>query len=385
MSNQVIFTNARVVTRDDVFAGTVRVEGGRITAVERGRANGTTAAAGAMNLRGDYLVPGMVDVHTDNLERHMLPRSTARWPGLPALLSHDAQVAGSGITTVLDAVCVGMDYNAEGSVRDFGDDSAAALREATAAGWLRAEHFLHLRCDLPGKDTADQLEELLDEPLLRMVSLIDHTPGQRQVRDLSRARKAFSQQGRFSDEEWEERVAWMREKQAKYAPANRRRVLELMEGRAIPVASHDDTTVEHVEEAHAAGIRISEFPTTIEAAHAAKCRGMLTVMGAPNVVLGKSQSGNVSVREVAAAGLLDCLSSDYAPISMLHAAFLLAEGDEGRLPKAMAMVTANPAAAVGLHDRGVIEAGRRADLIQVQAGGAIPRVVQVWREGERVA
>jgi len=151
------------------------------------------------------------------------------------------------------------------------------------------------------------------------------------------------------------------------------------------VASHDDTTVEHVAEAHASGIRICEFPTTLEAAQAARSRGMSTVMGAPNVVLGKSQSGNVSVREVTAAGLLDCLSSDYAPISMLHAAFLLAEGDEGRLPEAVAMVTANPAAMVGLHDRGIIEAGRRADLVQVQASGAIPRVVRVWREGERVA
>jgi alpha-D-ribose 1-methylphosphonate 5-triphosphate diphosphatase len=244
---------------------------------------------------------------------------------------------------------------------------------------------LHLRCDLPGKDTAAQLEAFLDEPLLRMVSLMDHTPGQRQVRDLTRARQAFAKEGRFSEQDWEERLEQMRERQARYAPANRRRVLELMEGRRVAVASHDDTTVEHVEEAHVAGIRISEFPTTLEAAHAAKCRGMLTVMGAPNVVLGKSQSGNVSVREVAAAGLLDCLSSDYAPISMLHAAFLLAEGDEGRLPEAVAMVTANPAAITGLEDRGVIEAGLRADLVQVQAGGPIPRVVQVWREGERVA
>jgi len=385
MRNEIIFTNARVVTRDDVFIGTVRAADGRIAAVERDRANGTAAPAGAVDLRGDYLVPGMVDVHTDNLERHMLPRSTARWPGLAALLSHDAQVAGSGITTVLDAVCLGMDYNAEGPVRDFADDSVVALREATASGWLRAEHFLHLRCDLPGKDTAVQLESFLDEPLLRMVSLIDHTPGQRQVRDLARARRAFAQQGRLSEQEWVERLAWMRGKQAKYAAANRRRVLDLMDGRAIPVASHDDTTVEHVAEAHASGIRICEFPTTLEAAQAARSRGMSTVMGAPNVVLGKSQSGNVSVREVTAAGLLDCLSSDYAPISMLHAAFLLAEGDEGRLPEAVAMVTANPAAMVGLHDRGIIEAGRRADLVQVQAGGAIPRVVRVWREGERVA
>jgi alpha-D-ribose 1-methylphosphonate 5-triphosphate diphosphatase len=214
---------------------------------------------------------------------------------------------------------------------------------------------------------------------------MDHTPGQRQVRDLARSRRVLERQGPISDEEWERRLAEMREKQAKYAAENRRLLLELVKSRSIPLASHDDTTVEHVEEAHASGIRISEFPTTMEAAEAARRCGMTTVMGAPNVVMGESQSGNVSAQDVFEAGLLDCLSSDYAPVSMLHAAFLLAGGDENELAEAVATMTAAPADIVGLEDRGVIEAGKRADLVQVQLCGSIPRVVRVWREGRRVA
>jgi alpha-D-ribose 1-methylphosphonate 5-triphosphate diphosphatase len=378
--NELVLANVRVVAPGEVFRGTVQVTGGAIAAVDR---NGT-AIASAIDLDGDYLVPGLVDVHTDNLERHMLPRPSVRWPGMAALLSHDAQVTGVGITTVFDAVCLGIEEDDEGRPHNFSAESAAAVCEASTRGWLRAEHFLHLRCDLPGQGVAAELERYLDEPLLRMVSLMDHTPGQRQTRDLARTRRIVERQnGPLSNEEWESRLEAARQKQAQYADHNRRRILELMCGHSTPLASHDDTTVEHVEEAHASGIRICEFPTTLAAAQAARRCGMSTVMGSPN--MGTSQSGNVSAREVAQAGLLDCLSSDYAPVSLLHAAFLLAGESEHDLPAAMAMVTVNPAALVGLHDRGAIVPGGRADLVRVQLRDRLPRVVCVWREGQRVA
>ena len=376
-----VLTNARIVTRTEIIHGTVCVDADCITAVDCGR----SAVAGALDCEGDYLIPGMVDLHTDNLERHMLPRTSSRWPGLAALLAHDAHVAGVGITTVFDAICLGIEFDVEGRPRDFYRDSPDAMRTAASGGWLRAEHFLHLRCELPGEHVAAQLESLLADPLVRLVSLMDHTPGQRQTTDTTRSRRVAERSGPLTDAEWHSRLEESRRRQRAFAEANRARLVEMMRSATVPLASHDDTTVDHVTEAHTIGIRISEFPTTLAAAKAARGRGMSTVMGAPNVVLGGSQSGNVAAAEVVAAGLLDALASDYAPVSMLHSVFLLAGGEEQRLPSAIAMVTANPAAMVGLDDRGAIEPGLRADLVQVRVGADMPRAHRVWRKGERVA
>lgn len=159
----------------------------------------------------------------------------------------------------------------------------------------------------------------------------------------------------------------------------------MMAGRGIPLASHDDTTRADVEQSVREGMRISEFPTTLEAASAAREFGLGVVMGAPNVIAGRSQSGNIAAIEVAAAGCVDALSSDYAPVSLLSGAFKLHQCLGMPLPEALASVTANPAAMVGLEDRGVIEPGRRADLVQVRMAGPFPQAVRTWRNGQRVA
>ena len=137
-------------------------------------------------------------------------------------------------------------------------------------------------------------------------------------------------------------------------------------------------------EAKADGIRIAEFPTTHEAARAARQHGMSVIMGAPNVVCGGSHSGNVSALDLAAEDLLDGLSSDYAPKSLLHGAFILHDRIGLPLPKAVATVTAHIAAGVGLPDRGELAPGKRADLIRVRWIGDIPVVRSVWREGPQV-
>lgn len=380
MSDELVFTNAQIVARHEVFRGSLRVADGRIAAVDRG----LSAIPAAIDLNGDHLLPGLIEIHTDTLERHMLPRSGTPWPPLPALMAHDAQIAGVGITTVLDAMCLGLTEDWDGRRRDFHIGSVEALRTGIEGGWLRAEHFLHLRCELPGANLIDDFLTVMDEPALRLVSLMDHTPGQRQSADVSRIRRIAERRGPLSDEEWERQLGLRLEEQQRYVRHNRARILELMQGRETPLASHDDTSIEHVDEAHADGIRISEFPTTLPAARAAREYGMKTVMGAPNIILGASQSGNVSARDAVREGVLDCLSSDYAPVSLLHAPFVLADEIGEPLYDAVAMVTASPAATVGFSDRGEIRPGLRADLVRVQRISGVPRAVQVWREGIRV-
>jgi len=375
-----VLTNCVVVGPEEAFRGTVTVEDGRIRDVERG----LSQIPGALNLEGRHLIPGLVEIHTDNLEKHIQPRET-RWPGLIALLAHDAQVAGVGITTVLDAVCIGVDRDLHGNRRDFVSDTVEGLRAAKAAGCLRADHLLHFRCELPHPAMVDDFEAHAGADELLLVSLMDHTPGQRQTVDLQRLRKGYERMGPVSDEWFSSVVTQEQEKQAKFAADNRRRLLALVRQRGLVCASHDDATEEHVREAVREGIGISEFPTTMEAAAAARRHGMKTVMGAPNVVLGGSQSGNVSAIEAARAGVLDALSSDYAPVSLLEAAFQLSRELGIPLPRTIAMVTLEPARMVGLSDRGSIEPGQRADLLEVDAGAGFTLTRQVWREGVRIA
>ena len=379
MSDERIFTNARIVTPEAVVRGSLRVAGGTIVEV----GEGPSRAPGALDLAGDYLIPGLVEVHTDNLETQFQPRPGVRWPAAAALLAHDAQMTAAGVTTVCDAVCVGF-YGDKAERLQLMRVSVETMRAAHADGRLRAEHLLHLRCEVSDPAVVELFEPLRDDPSLRVVSFMDHTPGQRQWRDLAMFRRFNQGRRGYSDERLTRLIEERQAAQRAHAEVNRRHLLELVGGRGFALASHDDTTPEHVAEAAADGMTVSEFPTTVEAARAARGHGLAVVMGAPNVVLGGSHSGNVSALELAGLGLLDAMSSDYMPVSLLHAVFVLVERAGLALPEALAKVTANPARMIGLDDRGAIRPGLRADLVRVRAAD-VPAVLAVWRGGERVA
>ncbi len=377
---QHIITNARIVTADDVFIGSVVVEGGRITDVDRKASSVKTAEDWA----GDYLVAGLVELHTDNLEKHLEPRPGVRWPAISALLTHDAQVSTAGITTVLDSMGVG-DFD-ERSIRASGLQAATeALNEVRSKGLLRAEHLLHMRCEIACDNVVEVVEPFLDDPTVRLVSLMDHTPGQRQWMNIEKFRTYTQRNQKWSDEYLAEVVQGRLDMQARNSDRNRLRLLALCNDRNLPMASHDDTVPEHVEEAVAAGFRISEFPTTESAARAARKHNLGIVMGAPNLIRGGSHSGNVSALDLARADLIDVLSSDYVPHSLLHAAFLLRDQAGWPLPKALATATLNPARLVALDDRGEIAVGKRADYVRVRESLGVPVPMQTWREGKRIA
>jgi alpha-D-ribose 1-methylphosphonate 5-triphosphate diphosphatase len=326
----------------------------------------------------------LVELHTDNMEKHFEPRPGAFWPSsLAAVISHDAQIIGAGITTVLDAMCVG-DYRDDGKRRRILAESVDSVAAARAAGLLRAEHLFHLRCETSDPNVVEMFEPYVEHPLLRLVSVMDHTPGQRQWHDLDSFRN-FHRDKAWTDEEFATVVSEHKEQMARHSDRNRRAILERCRGLNIPLASHDDTTEGHVHQARAEGIAISEFPTTLSAAALARECGMMNIMGAPNVVRGGSHSGNVSAVALAEAGLLDVLSSDYVPASLLHAAFLLHQRAGIELPRAVRMVTLNPAHSIGLTDRGEIAVGKQADLVRVHLHGDLPVVREVWRSGHRIA
>jgi alpha-D-ribose 1-methylphosphonate 5-triphosphate diphosphatase len=375
-----ILTNCHIIAPDSTFHGSLEIRGETISQVN----DGASGLSAAIDLENHFLLPGCVELHTDNLEKHLQPRGS-QWPALPALLAHDAQVASLGITTVFNALCIGVDSDLHGLPRDFSQPAVEALRQAGEAGMLRADHFIHARCELPHPDTPSLLENILRHPRLRLASLMDHTPGQRQVTDLNRFRRGLERMGPVSDGWFENLVATERDKQERYAGPNRQQLVEMLRSQQIPLASHDDANDEHIAEAIRDGVTISEFPTTLAAATAARAAGLRNVMGAPNVVLGGSQSGNLAAAEAARLQLVDALSSDYAPVSLIHAAFQIARESALPIEETVRWISANPASMARLEDRGRIEPGLRADLVEVALIHDVPCVVRVWRQGVRVA
>ena len=379
MIGEQTLTNVRIVARDAVVAGSLCIADGRIADMD----TAGSRQPGALDLEGDLLLPGLVELHTDYMEKHFVPRPDVIWPsGLAAVLAHDVQVAGAGITTVFDSLTLG-DYSAEGKRKQIFRTSLAAINQAEALGLTRAEHLLHFRCELSDPATLEMLEPYADEPLLRLASVMDHTPGERQWLDIEKFR-VFHRDKKWTDEQLHAEVKRRQDNQARVAAPTRRRVLELCRARNLPVASHDDTTEAHVEEAVADGLTICEFPTTRTAAERARAHGMGIVMGAPNAVRDASHAGNVTTLHLAADGLVDALSSDYAPKSLLHAAFIVAKRLGRPLPEAVALASAGPADMVGLTDRGTIAPGKRADLVRVRVIDGLPVVLEVWRQGRRV-
>jgi alpha-D-ribose 1-methylphosphonate 5-triphosphate diphosphatase len=376
---ELVLTNARIVTAEEIVDGTVVVRGEEIVRVGRG----TSRVPGAVDFAGDYLLPGLIELHTDNLEKHVSPRPGVRWPMPAAVLAHDAQIAGSGITTVFDALTVG-EVRQEAVRAEMLMGSVEAITAAQREGGLRAEHLLHLRCEVAHETIVQTIEQLIDHPLVRLVSLMDHTPGQRQFANIEKYYEFYQGKFGYSDAEMAAYVAQKADLNRRFADGNRRSLAALGRARGLPQASHDDGTLEHIEEARELGLTIAEFPTSLDAATAARRHGMAVVMGAPNVVRGGSHSGNISARDLAAAGLLDILSSDYAPVSLLHAAFLLHDAIGMALPEAVAKVSRNPAQALSLYDRGEVVSGRRADLVRVAVIDTMPVVREVWRQGRRV-
>lgn len=379
MSTEFVLKNARIVLEDEIVSGSLLVRDGEIVAVDQGACNIGD------DVEGDYVMPGLVELHTDHLESHYSPRPGVRWDSLAAIQAHDAQVAASGITTVLDCLRLGSDEEGgfkRGEMRDIAD----ALETARDEQRLRADHLIHLRCEVSSEDVLDQFEDFQTDSNVRLASLMDHAPGQRQFQTFDQYALYYKKKRGLSDEAFAAFAERRKAASDLYSARHRRTIAEYCNVHGIATASHDDATLDHVAESKAFGVQVAEFPTSIEAAQASHAAGMSVLMGAPNIVRGKSHSGNISARQLADVGVLDVLSSDYVPFSLIHAPFVLSDGENAMpLTQTIRMVTATPARAVGLDDRGRIAPRMRADLIRVRRVSGVPVVRSVWREGQRVA
>lgn len=380
MTDDVILANARLVLPDTVVTGALHLAGGKIAAID----TGAGVPMGAVDCEGDFVSPGLVELHTDNLERHIQPRPAVDWPHDAAILAHDAELAGTGITTVFDAMRIGSITDGKSRYDRYARGLANELLNLRASGLLRISHFLHLRAEICSQTLIEEMAEFGPEDRVRLVSLMDHTPGERQFRDVTQLKAYVMGKSGLSEAEFEEHIAHLKRIKAEYGARHETAAVAFAASCGAVLASHDDTLVEHVAISAERGMRLAEFPTTRDAAEACKDHGIAVMMGAPNLIRGGSHSGNVAAAELAQAGLLDIVSSDYVPSALLLSVLRLADlwGDMAR---AMATVTSAPAQAAGLDDRGALRPGLRADVIRFSTRHGAPRLRGVWSQGVRVA
>jgi len=378
--SETVFANATLVLPDETIRGSVRVADGRIADI----APGASVPAGAADCGGDLLMPGLIELHTDNLERHIQPRPRVDWPHASAIIAHDAELASVGVTTVFDAMRVGSIPSGKGRYVPYARKLASELLELRAKNALRISHFLHLRAEVCSETLVEEMAGFTDHDRVGIVSLMDHTPGQRQFRDISKLKQYVMGKNNLSEAEFAEHVANLTELRARLGDRHEAAAVAEARRYGAILASHDDTTEGHVATSAGHGIRLAEFPTTVEAARACHDHGIAVMMGAPNLIRGGSHSGNVAARDLAELDLLDIVSSDYVPAALMMAAVMLGDLWDD-MARGIATVTRAPADAAHLPDRGRIETGARADLVRVARIEGTPMVRETWVQGRRVA
>lgn len=375
-----ILANATLVLPGEVIRGALHLSGGAIAAIDQG----SSVPAGAVDCDGDLVLPGLIELHTDNLERHIEPRPRVHFPHAGAIIAHDGELAATGITTVFDALRVGSILSAQ-KVPDA-EYARRLADEIIALRWegaLRINHVLHLRAELCSETLGDELAKFGPADGVGIVSLMDHTPGQRQFRDLSQLRTYVRGKHGLTEEEFLHHVALQQALSSRLGPQHEATAVAEARRFGAVLASHDDTTEDQVATSARHGVTFAEFPTTADAARACRAQGIHVMMGAPNLIRGGSHSGNIAAKDLAELDLLDILSSDYVPSALLNAALML--GDLwGDLARGVATVTMAPAHATGLADRGQLAEGKRADVIRVTRFNRTAAVRSVYVGGRRV-
>lgn len=378
-------SNASIVLPDEVLPnGSVEIEDGHIRRVIEGPAPGDAA-----DLHGLTLIPGLIDLHGDMLERDVQPRPNARFPTELGLIELDKRLAGTGITTAYAAVSFAWKKE---DIRS--QESATEMIHTINAmnADLLVDMRVHARFEVTNPETAPILADLLGQDLVQLVSIMDHTPGQGQYGDVDSFINFVSSWLGFDLDQVggiKQQILARLKANAEHFTAGPRDwsvvadVLRIALAHGVPVAAHDDDTPQKVAEQSDLGITISEFPVTEAAARAAREHNMHVVMGAPNAYRGQSTSNNLSAMDAINAGLVDILATDYYPAAMVHTAFKLARNGVMPLHESVKLVSTNAADAMHLQDRGRIVEGKVADLVLVDPGD-YPRVRCTIRHGRPI-
>ena len=377
-----VITNGNLVLPDRIAEKTdVVVTNGKI--IHIGNDHGTQRNCRSVDATDLWVLPGFIDLHSDAIEKSIQPRPRAILPTEIALTELDKTLAACGITTMYH--CISFAGRTDNTLRHH-QRAAELVREITdLSSEMLVNTRIHARYEILEAGIIATLLRLLDENRVDLLSLMDHTPGQGQFSNTDYLYEYYTKAAHLSRQEVDEMVARRLEKKRRFDDAHIRELVQACHAQHLPLASHDDDTEAKVNWVHDMGVHISEFPVTLEAAQTAKALGMKVLMGAPNIIFGRSLSDNLSGREAVSAGCCNLIGSDYSPSSLLHAVFKLYHLGLGTLPDLIGMITHEPAKALGAADQmGSIREGLSADLVLVDANGPTPRVIQTFVDGRQV-
>ena len=376
----IVIENATVVTPERVLEGaSIRIEDGRIMEISTHiNVNGHRR----IDAGGMHVLPGFVDLHSDAIEKEIEPRPNAYFPINLALFELDKKLAAAGITTMYHSISFGeQDYGVRAN--ETASDIIKEINRLSSALTVRTR--VHARFEMTSAGAVSYIEELIRANNIHILSLMDHTPGQGQFREVAAYRKYYRERYNIGDDQIDEIVERKKASGASVRTEYVEHIVAMCRERGILVASHDDDSEEKIEAILDLGVGLTEFPINLPTACAAKKRGILVCLGAPNVVRGGSQGKNLSARDAIVAGCGDVICSDYYPMCMVHAVVALHKSGLLDLPTAVNMVTLNPAIAVGIADQtGSIEVGKLADLVLVNISGEVPRIMKTLVGGMEV-
>jgi len=379
MPDTFVITNAHVVTSEGIHeSASVRVEDGRIAVIRDGMMNG----ARQIDAKGCYLFPGFVDMHSDAIEKGIEPRPNTFFPVNIAVVELDKKIAACGITTMYHSLSfaemeVGLRNNsaASGIIREINQ-----FRNK-----LHVNTRIHARFEITDTGAVPFLESLIRDGEVDLFSIMDHSPGQGQFRDILAYKKYYGPVYAKTDREMDTIIERKLKAKETDTPKVIAHLVDVCRENGISVASHDDDSREKIDWLKTMDIGVTEFPVNAEALSAAHEHGIRVCLGSPNVVRGKSQASNLSARDAISQGFGDILCSDYSPMTLLHAVFTLERHGILTLPEAVRMVSINPASAVGIDPwTGSIEEGKDADLVLVDNSDTIPRVIKTFVSGKEV-
>ncbi|MBN2735905.1 MAG: alpha-D-ribose 1-methylphosphonate 5-triphosphate diphosphatase [Spirochaetales bacterium] len=360
----------------------IRISKGRISEIHQGHLNGNEKR---INGREQLLIPGLIDLHSDALEKAIEPRPNTIFPIELSLLEFDKNLSAAGITSMFHCVAFVQDDSRNRSLRN--NNAAKEIIDTIKKldFVLKSRAFIHLRFDLLNVDSMDLIKKIIDDNGIDLFSIMDHTPGQGQFLDLD---KYFEREKQRYKGNRDYLLKEIQERQAIRNEVTDKQIKELIDyclAHHIPLASHDDDSIEKIDKMRGLGISISEFPVAMDLMEYAHDHGIFTAVGSPNILLGGSHSGNLSAREAIANNCVNIICSDYLPHSLLHSLFYLECNDIIPLEQAIPLVTINPAKAVNLDSMiGSIEVGKKADMVLVETRSAIPRVLRTYIDGVEI-